>query len=79
MSKKLIEKLEALRDTDTCPNFNLTTHPVPPPIPGDEPEELIRAICDCEGPHYVGAQKSCRGLNGIGATGIFAEINFRKR
>ena len=31
------------------------------------------AICDCEGPHYVGAQISCRGLDGVGATGIFAK------
>ena len=43
--------------------------PVPPPIPGDKPE-LVLAVCDCEGPHYVGEQKSCRGLNGIGAFGI---------
>ena len=35
-----------------------------------EPE---RAICDCEGPHFIGAQISCRGLDGIGATGIFAK------
>ena len=35
--------------------------------------ELIRAICDCEGPHFIGAQISCRGLDGVGATGIFAK------
>ena len=31
---------------------------------------LKLAVCDCEGPHYVGEQKSCRGLNGVGAYGF---------
>tara|TARA_R100001244_G_scaffold50338_1_gene44158 strand:- start:374 stop:697 length:324 start_codon:yes stop_codon:yes gene_type:complete len=34
---------------------------------------LNLVVCDCEHPHFVGAQKSCRGLNGVGATGIFAK------
>jgi len=43
-NKKLIKKLEALRDTDTCPNFNLTTHPIP----------II--TCEHEGEHCDGAE-----------------------
>ena len=47
---------------------------VPPPIAGDEPEPIspVFVVCDCEHPHFVGAQKSCRGLNGKNATGMFA-------
>jgi hypothetical protein len=46
---------------------------VPPPIAGDDPEWTpVLVVCDCEGPHFVGAQKSCRGLNGKNATGIYA-------
>ena len=44
INKKLIEKLEALRDTDTCPNFNLTTHPIP----------II--TCEHDGEHCDGAE-----------------------
>ena len=46
---------------------------VPAPIAGDDPEWTpVLVVCDCEGPHFVGAQKSCRGLNGKNATGIYA-------
>jgi hypothetical protein len=46
---------------------------VPAPIAGDAPEiSRVFVVCDCEHPHFVGAQKSCRGLDGKNATGIFA-------
>ena len=44
--------------------------------PSRDPEKYTRrlnlVVCDCEHPHFVGAQKSCRGLNGKNATGIYA-------
>ena len=46
---------------------------VPAPIAGDDPEWTpVLVVCDCEHPHFVGTQKSCRGLNGKNATGIYA-------
>ena len=47
--------------------------PVPEPVPGDEPDDLILVVCDCEHPHFVRSQISCRGLNGENATGIYAK------
>jgi hypothetical protein len=35
--------------------------------------KLNLVVCDCEGPHFVGSQISCRGLNGENATGIYAK------
>ena len=30
-----------------------------------------RAVCDCEAPHFIDERYSCRGLDGVGATGIY--------
>ena len=37
-----------------------------------EPVANKVAACDCETPHYVNDSGSCRGLHGVGATGIYA-------
>jgi len=45
------------------------------PVPEEEQEEERKfsfAVCDCESPHFLGSQISCRGLNGENATGIYA-------
>ena len=39
----------------------------------EQERELNLVVCDCEHPHFVGTQKSCRGLNGVDATGIYAD------
>ena len=74
--EKLVQQIIRMYpSTDPEKYTRILNQQVPPPIAGDEPEPIspVFVVCDCEHPHFVGAQKSCRGLNGVNATGIYAK------